>query len=71
MSKLTSESSVNYALRVLKPVFEKGADSVELTQVAEDEYSHRVQDALRKRVWNAGCQSVNYFSLQSLKPLDK
>ncbi|KAE8143900.1 hypothetical protein BDV38DRAFT_232277 [Aspergillus pseudotamarii] len=54
---MAAENSVNYALRVLKPVFEKGADSVELTQVAEDEYSHRVQDALRKRVWNAGCQS--------------
>ncbi|KAB8225911.1 hypothetical protein BDV33DRAFT_163464 [Aspergillus novoparasiticus] len=54
---MAAENSVNYALRVLKPVFEKGADSVELTQVAEDEYSQRVQDALRNRVWNAGCQS--------------
>ncbi|GAB1210831.1 hypothetical protein APSETT445_009629 [Aspergillus pseudonomiae] len=60
---MAAENSVNYALRVLKPVFEQEADSVELTQVAEDEYSDRVQDALRKRVWNAGCQSPEYYDI--------
>ncbi|BCS27944.1 uncharacterized protein APUU_60992A [Aspergillus puulaauensis] len=55
---MAAENSVNYALRVLKPVFEKQADAVELSQTAEDEYSHTVQDALQKRVWSAGCQSV-------------
>ncbi|XRM48122.1 hypothetical protein ABZX51_011062 [Aspergillus tubingensis] len=54
---MAAENSVNYALRVLKPVFDKRADAVELSPTAEDEYSKAVQGALQKRVWNAGCQS--------------
>lgn len=51
-------SSVNYALRVLKPVLDGKAASIDLKQEAEDEYVYKVQDALRHRVWNAGCASV-------------
>lgn len=51
-------SSVNYALRVLKPVLDGKAASINLKQKAEDAYVHRVQEALLHMVWNAGCASV-------------
>jgi hypothetical protein len=56
---LTAEnSSINYALRVLKPVLDGDVASVEVTAEAESNYAYWVQDALNKRVWNAGCVSV-------------
>ncbi|KAF9893639.1 hypothetical protein FE257_010951 [Aspergillus nanangensis] len=54
---MAAENSVNYALRVLKPVLSGEAVAVELNQDAEDEYILDVQKALRGRVWNAGCAS--------------
>ena len=56
--KLMWSSGVNYALRVLKPVLNGDASSVEIKQEAEDEYIYKMQDALRQRVWNTGCASV-------------
>ena len=52
-------SSINYALRILKPVLDGDAASVEVTTKAEHDYAYWVQDALSKRVWNAGCVSVS------------
>lgn len=51
-------SSINYALRVLKPVLDGDAVSVDLKPKAEHDYVYWVQNALNKRVWNAGCVSV-------------
>lgn len=53
-------SSINYALRILKPVLNGDAVSVDLKPKAEHDYVYWVQDALSKRVWNAGCASVSF-----------
>ncbi|GAM34982.1 hypothetical protein TCE0_015r02921 [Talaromyces pinophilus] len=54
---MAAENSINYALRVLKPVLDGDAAFVEITAKAEHDYVYWVQDALRKCVWNAGCLS--------------
>ncbi|KAL5342085.1 hypothetical protein BJX70DRAFT_410826 [Aspergillus crustosus] len=54
---MAAENSVNYALRVLKPVLDGSAASVEVEASAEDAYIEQVQSALRKTVWHAGCNS--------------
>ncbi|KAJ6081900.1 flavoprotein [Penicillium canescens] len=54
---MAAENSVNYALRVLKPVLDGKVSSINLKQEAEDEYVYQVQETLRHRVWNAGCAS--------------
>ncbi|KAB8221580.1 hypothetical protein BDV33DRAFT_190345 [Aspergillus novoparasiticus] len=54
---MAAENSINYALRILKPVLDGDAASVEVTAKAEHDYAYWVQDALSKRVWNAGCMS--------------
>lgn len=63
-------SAVNYALRILKPIFDGEAESVELKQEAEESYAYEVQATLDKTVFNSGgCQSVcdtPFFSLLSL-----
>ncbi|KAL4998898.1 hypothetical protein BDV10DRAFT_62258 [Aspergillus recurvatus] len=50
-------SSVNYALRILKPVLDGAASSVEVKADAEDAYVEKVQTALKNTVWHAGCHS--------------
>ncbi|KAL4958676.1 flavin-containing monooxygenase [Aspergillus stella-maris] len=54
---MAAENSINYALRVLKPVLDGNAASVEVKLKAEHDYVYWVQDALSNRVWNAGCVS--------------
>ncbi|RAH47698.1 flavin-containing monooxygenase [Aspergillus brunneoviolaceus CBS 621.78] len=54
---MAAENSINYALRILKPVLSGSASAVEVKQEAERSYVYWVQGALRKRVWNAGCVS--------------
>ncbi|KAL4894874.1 putative monooxygenase [Aspergillus ambiguus] len=54
---MAAENSVNYALRILKPVLDGKATCVELKQEAENKYVLDVQNALRQTVWNAGCAS--------------
>ncbi|KAI2812131.1 hypothetical protein CBS115989_10756 [Aspergillus niger] len=51
------ENSVNYALRILKPILQGRVLAVEIKEEAEQTYIHEVQKALAKRVWNAGCAS--------------
>jgi hypothetical protein len=55
-----SKRSINYALRVLKPVFDNQLDAVELTKSAQDEYSRTIQATLPKRVWKAGSKGMPY-----------
>ncbi|RKL41678.1 hypothetical protein BFJ72_g5570 [Fusarium proliferatum] len=51
------ENSVNFALRILKPVIGSPNGVVELDRNAEERYVNRIQDDLSKTVWNSGCQS--------------
>ena len=44
---------------MLKSVLDGDAASVEVTAKAEHDYAYWVQDALKNRVWNAGCVSVS------------
>ncbi|KAK2757318.1 hypothetical protein FQN54_004832 [Arachnomyces sp. PD_36] len=59
---IAAENSINYALRVLAPVFQGTAKSIELKPEAEKSYVQKMQDALSKTVWNAGCQSWYYLN---------
>ncbi|KAF8251677.1 monooxygenase [Wilcoxina mikolae CBS 423.85] len=52
---MASENTILYALKVLKPVLEGYASSVEPKREAERRYIERVQDALKDTVFNAGC----------------
>ena len=54
---MASENSINYALRVLRPVLEGRASVADLKWEAEKVYSDKLQAALRDTVWNSGCQS--------------
>ncbi|KAK9425036.1 putative L-ornithine N(5)-oxygenase [Seiridium unicorne] len=54
---MAAENSINYALRVIKPVLDGKASVVDLKKEAEDEYTERVQKDLENTVWNSGCQS--------------
>ncbi|KAL4986829.1 hypothetical protein BDW68DRAFT_178425 [Aspergillus falconensis] len=54
---VSQHCSINYARRVLKPILDGDAASVEFKSKAEHDYVYWVQDALKKRVWNAGCVS--------------
>lgn len=40
-------------------MFHGEASTVEVKAKSERDYVYRVQDALRKRVWNAGCHAVS------------
>ncbi|KAF5965016.1 4-hydroxyacetophenone monooxygenase [Fusarium bulbicola] len=51
------ENSVNFALRILKPVLGSPNGVIELDRDAEVRYVNRIQDDLSKTVWNSGCQS--------------
>ena len=54
---MASENSINYALRILKPVITGKAATVEIKADAEVAYTNKMQDDLSKTVWNSGCQS--------------
>ncbi|OJJ07658.1 hypothetical protein ASPVEDRAFT_46910 [Aspergillus versicolor CBS 583.65] len=55
---MATENSVNFALRVLKPVLDGNAASVEPKLSAEDEYIRQVQAACQNTVWHSGgCNS--------------
>lgn len=54
---MASENSVNYALRVIKPVLDGKASIADLKPIAEDQYVDKIQSALRKTVWFSGCSS--------------
>ncbi|KAJ8122672.1 hypothetical protein ONZ43_g1187 [Nemania bipapillata] len=54
---MAAENSINFAMRVIKPILDGKASVVDLKQEAEDEYTARIQSALDKTVWNSGCAS--------------
>ncbi|KAM6534418.1 hypothetical protein FALCPG4_004058 [Fusarium falciforme] len=54
---MAAENSVNFALRVIKPVLTEQMGAVELKPDAEKLYVDRIQHDLSNMVWNSGCQS--------------
>lgn len=54
---MAAENSVNYALRVLKPVLDGRSTIADLKIEAEHGYVDRMQADLQKTVWFSGCQS--------------
>lgn len=51
------ENSVNFALRIIRPVITDPMGVVELKPKAEKVYVDRIQHDLSNTVWNSGCQS--------------
>ena len=51
------ENSINYALRIIKPILEGQASMLEVRRKAEEEYSEWMQGELRKTVWHSGCNN--------------
>lgn len=54
---MAAENSINFALRVIKPVLDGQASVVDLKPQAEAQYTERLQEDLKGTVWNSGCQS--------------
>ncbi|CAK7233346.1 hypothetical protein SBRCBS47491_008577 [Sporothrix bragantina] len=54
---MAAENSINFALRLIKPVLDGEYSTVDLKREAEEHYSDDLQTALSKTVWNSGCQS--------------
>lgn len=53
---IASENSVNYALRLIRPLLnDEHNATVEVRRDAEDEYVNRIQAGLRNMVWSTGC----------------
>ncbi|KAK2599994.1 hypothetical protein QQS21_005296 [Conoideocrella luteorostrata] len=51
------ENSINFALRIIKPVLDGEAKFAEVRRDAEERYSREMQAALQKSVWFSGCHS--------------
>lgn len=54
---IAAENTINYALRIIKPVLDGEARFAEVRREAEVEYSRKLQAALQKTVWQSGCKS--------------
>ncbi|KAL7938361.1 hypothetical protein V8C35DRAFT_150824 [Trichoderma chlorosporum] len=54
---MAAENSINYALRVIKPVIQGQATAVDVKLDAEKQYTHQVQTDLTGMVWHSGCNS--------------
>ncbi|KAL9483335.1 hypothetical protein ACSS6W_002124 [Trichoderma asperelloides] len=54
---MAAENSVNFALRILKPVLDGKSSVVDLKVEAEQRYVDRIQADLQKTVWFSGCKS--------------
>jgi cation diffusion facilitator CzcD-associated flavoprotein CzcO len=54
----TSEAHINYAIRCLREMSDRGLQTVELRRDTYEAYNRDVEDRLRESVWNAGgCES--------------
>lgn len=54
---LAAENSINYALRVIKPLLDGQGTTAEVSLDAEQRFVYRTQDALSKTVLATGCGS--------------
>ncbi len=48
------ENTVNFALRMIKPILDGKASSVEVKREAEEAYAQTLQNGLRSTVWDQG-----------------
>lgn len=56
-SILAVENSINYSLRVIKPILDGKASVANIRAEAEEEYAYKVQDDLKNMVWSSGCSN--------------
>ncbi|OBR14566.1 Dimethylaniline monooxygenase [Colletotrichum higginsianum IMI 349063] len=54
---IAAENSINFALRIIRPLLEGKGTVVEVTREAEQDYVDRLQEDMQKTVWNTGCTS--------------
>ncbi|TDZ41290.1 Baeyer-Villiger monooxygenase [Colletotrichum trifolii] len=54
---IAAENSINFALRVIRPLLEGKGTVVEVKREAERRYVDRMQDDMQKTVWFTGCSS--------------
>ncbi|KAM3529940.1 hypothetical protein MY4038_005157 [Beauveria bassiana] len=55
------ENAINYSLRIIKPVLDGEAVSIDCLQDAEDRWDQRIQDGLKNTVWADGICN-NWYS---------
>lgn len=54
---IAAENSINFALRIIRPLLEGKGTVVEVTREAEQDYVDRLQEDMQKTVWFTGCTS--------------
>ncbi|GKT80730.1 dimethylaniline monooxygenase [Colletotrichum tofieldiae] len=54
---IAAENSVNFALRIIRPLLDGKGTVIEVTRVAEQQYVDRMQRDMQKTVWFTGCTS--------------
>ncbi|KAH8646209.1 hypothetical protein BX600DRAFT_390517 [Xylariales sp. PMI_506] len=64
---IAAENSVNYALRIIKPILEGRATVAELKYEAEQRYVDEIQGTLKETVWFSGCSSWYVRSVPGAK----
>lgn len=64
---MASENSINYALRVIKPVLDGRASAAEIKLEAEQAYVEEIHRDLEKTVWHSGCKSWYVHDLEDGK----
>ncbi|KAK1704332.1 hypothetical protein BDP67DRAFT_606482 [Colletotrichum lupini] len=56
-TNIAAENSINFALRIIKPVLDGKGMTVEVTREAEQQYVSQMQADMQKTVWSTGCTS--------------
>lgn len=51
------ENGVNYSLRLIKPILQGEATSIDVKPDAEEQYTDQIQKDLKATVWFSGCNS--------------
>lgn len=54
---MAAENSINYSLRLIKPILQGKATSVDVKLDAEKQYIDQIQTDLKGTVFNSGCGS--------------
>ncbi|GJC86121.1 Baeyer-Villiger monooxygenase [Colletotrichum liriopes] len=54
---IAAENSVNFALRIIRPLLDGKGTVIEVTRAAEQQYVDRMQRDMQKTVWFTGCTS--------------
>ncbi|KAL0932219.1 ATP-binding cassette [Colletotrichum truncatum] len=54
---IAAENSINYVLRIIKPLLDDQSTTVEVKKEAEEHYVNQLQRDLQNTVWATGCNS--------------